>query len=209
MHQVSATASVIPMSSPSVHKSPARLDQIGKRVLRSLADHVEVDVAAVARDLGAAEQVVRERLRSMRESGLVQGFTVRLDSRQLGECFEFLVTGAPTERTDKAALARLCADPQVTRAFGLASAHSVAFTVVGRDLAEARAHGMALAAQAGLRQPQAAMVIATFHDRANGVAPAFADAAPAAPVVAAPVAEPVPAVALLSAVQATEAAVAA
>jgi DNA-binding Lrp family transcriptional regulator len=160
--------------SPSVHKTPARLDQIGKRVLRSLAAHVEVDVAAVALELGASEQVVRDRLRSMRESGLVQGFTVRVDARRLGESFEFLVTGAPSERTDRAALSRLCSDPQVTRAFGLASAHSVAFTVVGRDLAETRAHGMALAAKAGLRQPQAAMVVATFEDRASGLASALA-----------------------------------
>lgn len=199
------------MSSLSVHKSPARLDQIGKRVLRSLADHVEVDVAAVAQELGASEQVVRDRLRSMRESGLVQGFTVRLDSRQLGESFEFLVTGAPTERTDKAALARLCADPQVTRAFGLASAHSVAFTVVGRDLAETRAHGMALAAKAGLRQPQVAMVLTTFHDRANGLASALAGPEPAipavAPVVPASATGHVAPVAMLS--EAVEAAVAA
>lgn len=174
------------MSSISVHKSPARLDQIGKRVLRSLSSHVEVDVAAVARDLGATEQVVRERLRSMKESGLVQGFTVRVDARQMGESFEFLVTGAPTERTDKAALAKLCADPQVTRAFGLASAHSVAFTVVGNDLAATRAHGMALAAQVGLRQPQAAMVVATFQDRASGLASVLAgsEPAPAAPSMA-------------------------
>jgi DNA-binding Lrp family transcriptional regulator len=197
------------MSSPSVHKTPVRLDQIGKRVLRSLAGHVEVDVPAVARELGAAEQVVRERLRSMRESGLVQGFTVRLDARQMGECFEFLVTGAPTERTDRAALARLCADPQVTRAFGLASAHSVAFTVVGRDLVGTRAHGMALAAQAGLRQPQAAMVVTTFHDRANGIAQALAgepvEAAVMAPLPAAAAAPAAPPVAMLAAAPEAEA----
>jgi DNA-binding Lrp family transcriptional regulator len=187
------------MSHVSVHKSPARLDQIGKRVLRSLSGHVEVDVAAVARELGATEQVVRERLRSMKESGLVQGFTVRIDARQMGETFEFLVTGAPTERTDKAALARLCADPQVTRAFGLASAHSVAFTVVGNDLAATRSHGMALAAQAGLRTPQAAMVVATFQDRASGLASVLSgpDAVPATPAAApAPAVVAVPASAL-------------
>lgn len=200
-HQVAATASVTPMAVPAAPKSPARLDLIGKRVLRALADHVDVDAAAVARSVGASEEVVRARLRTMREAGLVQGFRLRVDARQLGPSFEFLVTGAPSERTDRGALDALCADPQVTRAFGLASAHSVAFTVVGRDLAATRAHGLALAGRAGLRQPQAAMVVATFRDEAGGPAPVLlgdapvpvAQAAPAAP----PVAPAVPAVSLL------------
>lgn len=160
-------------------KTPARLDLVGKRILCSLAEHVVVDTAALARGLGASEPAVRERLHAMREAGLLQGFQVRLDARQLGETFEFLVTGAPTERTDRGALQRLCADPQVTRVLGLASSHSIAFTVVGRELAATRAHGLDLAAKAGLRQPQAAMVLTTFEDRAGSVPPSLGIAAPA------------------------------
>lgn len=157
------------MTHPTHPKTPARLDLVGKRILRNLAEHVVVDTAALARDLGASEPAVRDRLRAMQEAGLVQGFQVRVDARQLGESFEFLVTGAPTERTDRAALTRLCADPQVTRVLGLASNHSIAFTVVGRELATTRSHGLALAEQAGLRQSQAAMVLTTFEDRAGAL----------------------------------------
>lgn len=160
------------MTQTLIPKSPARLDLVGKRILRSLAEHLVVDTASLARGLGASEPAVRDRLQAMREAGLVQGFQVRVDSRRLGESFEFLVTGAPTQRTDRAALARLCADAQVTRAFSLASSHSIAYTVVGSDMAQARAHGLALAEQAGLRQPQAALVLTTFEDR-TGTVPSF------------------------------------
>ena len=165
------------MAATTPAKTPARLDQIGRRILRSLADHVAVDTAAIARELGASEEVVRARLQAMREGGLVQGFRLRVDARQLGQSYEFLVTGVPSGRTDRGALSGLCADPQVTRAFGLASTHSVAFTVVGDDLAATRAHGLALAARAGLGQAQAALVVATFEDRAGGLPPAMLGAA--------------------------------
>lgn len=186
-HRHVATASVTQMMThPTPPKTPARLDLVGKRILRGLAEHVVVDTAALARDLGASEPAVRDRLRAMQEAGLVQGFQVRVDARQLGESFEYLVTGVPTERTDRAALARLCADPQVTRVLGLASSHSIAFTVVGRDLATTRAHGLSLAEKAGLRQPQAAMVLTTFEDRAGALPPAvgIAEADPAATLAA-------------------------
>lgn len=172
--------------SATLPKGPARLDQIGRRILNSLADHVAVDTAAVARELGASEEVVRVRLQAMRDGGLVQGFRVQVDARQLGQSFEFLVTGVPSEHTDRGALERLCSDPQVTRAFGLASTHSVAFTVVGGDLAATRAHALALAARAGLRQAQAALVVTTFEDRAGGLPPALMAMAPAAQVAPGP-----------------------
>ncbi|MEK6974827.1 MAG: Lrp/AsnC family transcriptional regulator [Candidatus Thermoplasmatota archaeon] len=160
------------MPFPPASKTP-RIDQVSKRILRSLPDHVAVDSATLAKELDIAEDVVRARLRTMREHGLVQGFRLRVDARQLGQSFEFLVTGTPGDRTDRDALDRLCTDPQVTRAFGLASAHSVAFTVVGRDLATTRAHALDLAGRVGLGQVQAILVIATFTDRAGGFVPAL------------------------------------
>lgn len=172
------------MDAAAPAKKPARLDLIGRRILRSLADHVEVDTAAMARRLGASEEVVRVRLQAMRESGIVQGFRLRLDTRQLGQSFEFLVTGVPSERTDRDALAGLCSDPQVTRVLGLASTHSVAFTVIGDDLAATRSHGLALATRAGLRQPHAALVVTTFEDRSGGLPPAMLVSAPGETAVA-------------------------
>lgn len=142
------------------------MDQMGKRILRGLSSHVLVDVGAVAKEVGATEEVVRARLAAMREGGLLQGFEVRLDAARLERQYEFLVSGAPTPGTDGQALARLCASGDVTRVFSLASAHSVAFTLVGKDATATRRRAMELAEQAGLRQAQAVLVINTFQDRA-------------------------------------------
>ena len=142
------------------------MDQMGKRILRHLSSHVIVDVGAVAKQVGATEEVVQDRLAAMRAGGLLQGFEVRLDATRLERQYEFLVSGAPTPGTDGQSIARLCASGDVTRVFSLASAHNVAFTIVGKDAAATQRRGMALAEQAGLRQAQAVLVINTFQDRA-------------------------------------------
>lgn len=183
------------------------MDQLAKRILRRLSSHVLVDAGAVAKEVGATEEVVRQRVAAMREGGLLQGFEVRLDATRLGRQYEFLVSGAPTPGTDGQAIARLCTNGDVTRVFSLASAHSVAFTIVGKDAAATQRRAMALAEQAGLRQAQAVLVINTFQDRAAtaladtlGVGPHAVDVeAPAAAGCEAvgsltgPLAEPVPA----------------
>lgn len=154
---------------------------MGKRVLGRLAENLCVDTAALARELGASESVVRARVDELLGAGVVQGFALRLDAKRLGQSFEFLVTGAPTERTDRAALARLCDNGFVTRVFGLASAHSVAFTVRGDDQGATRARGLELAQAAGLARAQAVLIVTTFQDRAASLVPPGVATASAGP----------------------------
>lgn len=153
------------------------MDQVTKRILRRLASNVAVDMGAIAKEIGASEEVVRSRVGAMQDGGLLQGFNVRLAPDLLGHAYEYLVSGAPSEATDRQAIGRLCAAGGVTRVFGLASAHSVAFTVVGSDPAATQRRGLDLARQAGLVQPQAILIVNTFHDGAASVLPeALADA---------------------------------
>jgi DNA-binding Lrp family transcriptional regulator len=154
-------------------KTPARIpmDQMTKRILSRLADNVCFDVASIAKEVGAAEEVVRHRLGVLQEGGVLQGFDVRYNHGLIGQAFEFLISGTPTEATDKAAIERLCTSADVTRVFGLASTHSVAFTVVGLNAAAAQARGLALAKEAGLTKPQAILIVNTFHDRASSALP--------------------------------------
>ncbi|HUR24848.1 MAG TPA: Lrp/AsnC family transcriptional regulator [Candidatus Thermoplasmatota archaeon] len=143
------------------------IDLIGKRILGRLSSNVSVDIQAIAKDIGASEEVVRERLGAMRTGGLLQGFEVRLDATLLDQTYEFLVSGAPSDGTDRQAIAMLCSTAGVTRVFALASAHGVAFTVVGTDPATTRTRGLALAEAAGLRQPQVILIVNTFRDQAG------------------------------------------
>lgn len=159
----------------------APVDQVGKRILSHIAHRFTPDAAAIARDIGAREEVVRDRLQAMRASGLLRGVDLRMDPAALGPSYEYLVSGVPSGDTDRAAIERLCHAPGVTRVFGLASSHSVAFTIRGPDAAAAQARGMELARSAGLAQVQAVMVVNTFHDKTGpewgDVSPVNADAA--------------------------------
>ncbi|MHB1261775.1 MAG: hypothetical protein ACYC2H_08670 [Thermoplasmatota archaeon] len=150
------------------------VDQLSKRILRCLAGNVAPDVGAIARDVGANEDVVRHRLGTLQDCGVLRGFNVRLDHSLLGQSFEFLVSGTASQGTDKQAIGRLCSTMDVTRVFGLASSRSLAFTVVGAEPAATQARAMALAQEAGLVQAQAVMIVNTFHDQAGSPLPATA-----------------------------------
>jgi DNA-binding Lrp family transcriptional regulator len=167
--------------------SPAPVDQISKRILRCLSSNVALDVGAIARAVGASEEVVRHRLAALQDGGVLRGIGVRIDSSLLGNSYEFLVSGAAGEATDKQAIGRLCSTTDVTRVFGLAAARSFAFTVVGHDPAATQARALALAQQAGLVQPQAVLIVKTFQDRAGSALPdalGLPDALAAEPVAA-------------------------
>lgn len=161
------------MSSTTTPHAP--VDQVGKRILAHIAHRFVPDASAIARDIGAREDVVRDRLAAMRASGLLRGVDLRVDPGALGARYEFLVSGIPTGTTDRDAIATLCKEAGVTRVFGLASSHSVAFTVRGADPAATQARGLDLARQAGLTHTQAVMIVSTFHDRTG---PDWAEAAP-------------------------------
>jgi DNA-binding Lrp family transcriptional regulator len=157
---------------------PARapLDQIAKRILASVATNF-LDASAIARHIGASEEVVRHRLAAMQETGVLRGLQPRVDPAALGEGFEYLVSGVPTAQTDRQAIDRLCGAAGVTRVFGMASRHSVAFTVRGGDSAGTQGRALELAKGAGLVQAQAVLIVNTFHDGAT----AWPSPAPPAP----------------------------
>lgn len=161
-------------------KARARVDQVGKRILTHIARTFSPDTSAIARDIGAREEVVRARIAAMQESGLLRGVDLRVDPDILGQRYEYLVSGVPTGTTDREAIQRLCAAAGVTRVFGLASSHGVAFTVRGQDAKETEARGIALANSAGLSHTQAVLIVNTFHDRTGldwESSPVSADAA--------------------------------
>ncbi|HUR63812.1 MAG TPA: Lrp/AsnC family transcriptional regulator [Candidatus Thermoplasmatota archaeon] len=164
-----------PAATPPSPRAP--LDQVAKRILASIATPAALDVAAIAKRAGASEEVVRHRLAAMQEAGVLRGLHARVDPALLGETYEYLVSGVASAATDRPAIERLCSAPGVTRVFGMAARHSVAFTVRGAS-AQAQDHGLGLARAAGLLQPQAVLIVNTFHDQS---APVWGEALAPAP----------------------------
>ncbi|HET6399265.1 MAG TPA: Lrp/AsnC family transcriptional regulator [Candidatus Thermoplasmatota archaeon] len=141
-----------------------KLDQVSRRILAHLAAAVPLDAAAIGQAIGASEQVVAERLRRLVDGGVVAGPGIRVNPAALGEQYEVLVSGAPTAATDRDVISRLCRTPGVTRVFGLASSHALAFTVAGPDPAAAQAQAQELARSAGLADARSALIVSTFRD---------------------------------------------
>ncbi|HEX2065756.1 MAG TPA: Lrp/AsnC family transcriptional regulator [Candidatus Thermoplasmatota archaeon] len=152
-------------------RSPAPLDQVSKRILGALTTPGALDAAAIASRVGASEAVVRQRLAALQEAGVLRGLAPRIDPAALGQAYEVLVSGVPTTGTDRPAIERLCAAAGVTRVFGMASRHSVAFTVRGDAPAQAQDRGLDLARAAGLVQAQAVLIVNTFHDQGAALWP--------------------------------------
>jgi|SRR5688572_10206230 len=140
-------------------------DQVSRRILHHLASRADVDAQAVAQAVGVSEEVARSRLAAMAKAGLLGGVEVRLPADLAARTSEHLVSGIPGGATDRRAIERLCGAPGVTRVFGLAAPHSIAFTLQSGDAAEGRERALALAREAGLSQPTAVLVLSTLQDR--------------------------------------------
>ena len=149
--------------------TPAPIDRVAKRILGHIAANLEFEPAAIARSIGASEEVVRDRLQAMRSQGVLRGVDLRVAPQVAGTQFEYLVSGVPTPETDRRAIDRLCGEGGVTRVFAMASSHSVAFTVRGRDPSATQARAVELARGAGLQQVQAVLIVNTFRDQTGYV----------------------------------------
>lgn len=139
------------------------LDRMDKRILANVADCLDVDEEKLAETLGCRLEVARDRLRRLRDQGIIEGFRPNVDRGQL-PLHEFLVVGSPSERTDRALLQELAHEPGVSRVFSMAASTSIAFTVHGDDLDGLRDRAHGLAADAGLTNVQAILVVKTFHE---------------------------------------------
>ncbi|MHB8633655.1 MAG: Lrp/AsnC family transcriptional regulator [Thermoplasmatota archaeon] len=154
-----------PPSSSDAKAPRVPMDRVARQILSHLSRHPDFDATRIAQTIGAKEEVVRQRLGAMVQGGVLRGVHLDLNPDAIGMAYEFLLMGMPTSNTDRGAIDRLCGATGVTRVFGVASSHSVVFTVRGTDAAETQVRGLQLANEAGLAQARAIMIVNTFRDR--------------------------------------------
>lgn len=147
-----------------------RLDRLHKRILANISAVATVDTAALAEAVGCRPEVARDRVRQLREAGVLQGFTADID-RQYLPPHELLIVGVPGEDTTDEAIKTVSGDPTVARFFTLAAHASVGFVVRGDDLGALRKHADRLAREAGLREHQGILVVKTFYEQPHAGAP--------------------------------------
>jgi Lrp/AsnC family leucine-responsive transcriptional regulator len=60
------------------------IDGLDARILRALADDARISVAEIARIVGLSGPSVSERIRRLEESGVIEGYTVRINAPGIG-----------------------------------------------------------------------------------------------------------------------------
>ena len=68
-----------------------KLDELDRSIILALQDNGRMALSEIARRASVAPATVHERLAKLRRSGVVQGFSVKLDSRSLGYTVTALV----------------------------------------------------------------------------------------------------------------------
>jgi len=72
-----------------------KLDSVDVQLLYSLETNARISIADLARSLNMSAPSVSERLRRLEESGVIQGFTVKVDPKMLGYSLAFYIRIRP------------------------------------------------------------------------------------------------------------------
>lgn len=90
------------------------IDHIDRAILTLLQGNARISNAEIARQVGLAPSAIFQRVRKLEESGIVQGYTARLDPRAVGYglvAFVMIQTGEHAVAAE--ATATLCEIPEV------------------------------------------------------------------------------------------------
>ncbi|WP_459618650.1 Lrp/AsnC family transcriptional regulator [Bordetella sp. 2513F-2] len=79
----------------SLSNETSPLDAIDRRLVTLLASHARTTVADLARQVGMSAPSVADRLRRLEDSGVVEGYTVRVNAAALGYALEAIVRIRP------------------------------------------------------------------------------------------------------------------
>lgn len=102
---------------------PVRLDELDRKILRTLQHDASQSLDEIARAVGSSKTPVWNRIRKMRESGVIRRQTVLLEAEALGleACFFVLVRTSEHDADWQARfLAAVSARPEVLEAHRLA-----------------------------------------------------------------------------------------
>lgn len=90
------------------------IDDIDRAILLLLQDNARIANAEIARQVGLAPSAIFQRIRKLEETGIIEGYTTRLDARSLGFGLVAFVMIQTREHAVAAEVtAMLCAIPEV------------------------------------------------------------------------------------------------
>jgi Lrp/AsnC family leucine-responsive transcriptional regulator len=113
-----------------------RLDEIDRQILAILELDARRPTSEIARTIGLSGPTTAERIARMRDTGLIRGFTVKLDPCQLGLNVSAIVEFEPHSNADAKGMAAVVGHPAVRSCFKVTGPAMLILTVHAADGAE-------------------------------------------------------------------------
>jgi DNA-binding Lrp family transcriptional regulator len=132
-----------------------RLDEIDVTLLTELQRDADRPNVELARLVGLSPAATLNRVRRLKESGVVTGIAARLDAAAAGfplQVFVSLTLGRHSDATERRLAATVAALPQVVAADWVAGETDALLTVVARDLDQLQKVLVALSSRAGAQR---------------------------------------------------------
>lgn len=97
------------------------IDDIDRQILTIIQENARTPNAEIARQVGMAPSAILDRIRKLEERGLIQGYTVRLNARELGFRLLAFVFVRTDDRVSKISTAeKLAKIPEVQEVYHVA-----------------------------------------------------------------------------------------
>jgi DNA-binding Lrp family transcriptional regulator len=148
------------------------LDTVDRTLLALLQADATTSYASLAKEVGLSAAAVHDRVRKLRERGVVRRTTVEVDPECVGlSTLAFVLLHATAWMGDEATAAAISAVPGVQEAHIVAGRASVLAKVRARSNAELQAVLRQLYSIDGVSETEAVMVLETIFERTVEVRP--------------------------------------
>jgi len=116
-----------------------KTDNTNRNILNLLRKNARMSYKEIAESIGKPESTIRDRIQRMERIGLIQGYTVILDKKQLGfECSALVLADVDYEKLEDVTK-KLLNTNNVLRIYHTSGNKRIAFVVVAKDFEDLEA----------------------------------------------------------------------
>jgi len=113
-----------------------KTDNTNRNILNLLRKNARMSYKEIAESIGKPESTIRDRIQRMEKIGLIQGYTVILDKKQLGfECSALVLADVDYEKLEDVTK-KLQNKNNVLRIYHISGNKRIAFVVVAKNFEE-------------------------------------------------------------------------
>lgn len=113
-----------------------KIDTINKKILYFLQKDARMTYKDIAQELNRSETAIRDRIKALEQSGIIQGYTALIDKTALGlNCFAMILANAPSSDLD-VVTEKIKNIKNVLRVYQISGEHRLAIFMVASSFKE-------------------------------------------------------------------------